>query len=96
MKKAPSPYKKLLVVCTNVHEDGRVSCGMPARGGGAVCETLKAEAKKAGLKGKVRIVRSGCLGQCEHGPNAILYPDGEWLSGMTLGDCPEILKRLAE
>lgn len=96
MKSAPTPYKKTLVVCTNVHEDGRVSCGDPKRGGGAVCETLKARAKKAGLKGKVRVVRSGCLGLCEHGPNAMLFPDGEWLSGLALDDVDAVLKRLAE
>ncbi|MFI5349851.1 MAG: (2Fe-2S) ferredoxin domain-containing protein [Elusimicrobiota bacterium] len=96
MKCAPSPYRKTVLVCTNVHEDGRPSCGDPARGGGAISETLKAAAKKAGLKSKVRIVSTGCLGLCEHGPNAMIQPDDEWLSAMTLADVETVLKRLAE
>jgi NADP-reducing hydrogenase subunit HndC len=96
MKKAPSPYRKTVLVCTNVHEDGRTSCGDPARGGGAICETLKASAKKAGLKGKVRIVRCGCLGLCEQGPNAMVQPDNELLSDLKLADVDEILKSLTD
>jgi len=96
MKTAPSPYRKTVLVCTNVHEDGRVSCGDPLRGGGAICETLKAAAKKAGLKGQVRVVRTGCLGLCEHGPNAMIEPEHEWLSGLKLADVDAIVKRLAE
>ena len=38
----------------------------------------------------------GGLELCENGPNVFLYPDGQWLSGLTLEDVPEILKKLEE
>jgi (2Fe-2S) ferredoxin len=28
----------------------------------------------------VRLSQSGCLGQCEHGPVAVAYPSGKWIS----------------
>jgi (2Fe-2S) ferredoxin len=28
----------------------------------------------------VRLSQSGCLGQCEHGPVAVVYPGGKWIS----------------
>jgi (2Fe-2S) ferredoxin len=49
---------------------------------------------KAGLQGQVRVTRSGCLGLCAHGPNLLIYPQGEWRSGVTPADVPEILEGL--
>jgi len=95
MNKKPVPYKKTVFVCTNVREDGRVACGNTGRGGLELCEALKHAVKEKGLKGKVRVARSGCLDLCEQGPNAFIYPSDEWLSGATAADVPEILKKLA-
>lgn len=96
MEKKKVPYAKTLFVCTHVREGGRVACANPGRGGLEVCAALKEEVKKAGLKGKVRVARSGCLDLCEQGPNAFLYPSGEWFSGLTPEDAQEIVKKLAE
>lgn len=96
MKKKPVPYKKTVFVCTNVREGGRVACGNPGRGGIELCDALKHAVKEKGLKGKVRVVKSGCLDLCEQGPNAFIYPGDEWLSGVTAADVPEILKKLAD
>jgi (2Fe-2S) ferredoxin len=97
MEKKPVPFKSTLFVCTNARTgpDARVSCGAPGRGGVELLEALKAEAKKAGLKGTVRVCRSGCLDLCEQGPNAFLYPSGEWYSGVTPADAQDIVKKLA-
>lgn len=35
-----------------------------------------------------------CLGPCFDGPNAVLYPDGEWLDGLTAGDAPRIVEKM--
>jgi len=94
MKKAPVPYRKTVFVCTNVRADGRVACGNPGRGGVELCAALKEGAKRLGLKGKVRVARTGCLDLCEQGPNVFLYPDGEWLSGLAPADAESILKGL--
>ncbi len=96
MDKKIVPYKKTVFVCTNVRADGRVACGNPGRGGLELCAALKDAVKDKGLKGKIRVARAGCLDLCAQGPNAFLYPDGEWLSGVTAADVPEILKKLTE
>ncbi len=88
------PFKRTVFVCTNAREGGRVACGNPGRGGLELCEALKHAVKEKGLKGKVRIARSGCLDLCEQGPNAFVYPGGEWLSGLTQQDVPKIVEGL--
>ena len=94
MDKKKVPFQKTIFVCTNVREGGRVACGNPGRGGLELCEALKHAVKEKGLKGKVRVARSGCLDLCEKGPNAFVYPGDEWLSGVTAQDVPEIVKKL--
>jgi (2Fe-2S) ferredoxin len=96
MKSEKVPYRKTVFVCTHSREGGRVACGNPGRGGLELCEALKSGAKALGLKGKVRVARSGCLDLCEKGPNVFLYPDGQWLSGLTPADAESILKTLTE
>ncbi len=88
------PFQKTVFVCTNVRSDGRTACANPGRGGDALCHALKDEVKRLGLKGKVRVVRTGCLDRCEQGPNLFLFPEGKWLSGVSEADLPEIVKNL--
>ena len=96
MNKKPVPYKKTVFVCTHSRAYGRTSCGNPGRGGLELCEALKHAVKEKGLKGKIRVARSGCLDLCEQGPNAFIYPGGEWLSGVSAADVPGILKKLTD
>lgn len=95
MEKKSVPFERTAFVCVNVREGGRKACANPGVGGDKVCEMLKSAVKAAGLKGKVRVARSGCLDLCEKGPNVFLYPSGQWFSGVSQSDVPEILKKLA-
>ncbi len=45
-----------------------------------------------GLKGRVRANQSGCLDQCEHGPNIVIYPDAVWYGKVTEADVEEIVE----
>ena len=92
MQVRPSPYRKFVCVCTNTRTDGRPACANPGRGGNEVWAQLKEGTAKAGLKGQVRVTRSGCLGLCAHGPNVLVYPGGEWHSEVSPADVPELLK----
>lgn len=97
MKNDKVPFAKTVFVCTHQRPgEDRVACGNPGRGGVELCAALKEGVKKAGLKGKVRVARTGCLDLCEKGPNAFLYPSGEWLSGLTPADADAVLRKLAE
>ena len=42
---------------------------------------------------RIRANKSGCLDQCEHGPNVVVYPDGVWYGGVTEADVDEIVDR---
>ncbi len=90
MQEQSIPYKKVILVCGNVHTDGRVSCGLT--GGTDLKNLLKAACKERGLP--VRVVQTSCLGQCEFGPNVIITPDDVWLSGVRLEDVPAIVERI--
>lgn len=97
MQTRPVPFKRTLFVCAHCRAEGeRPSCAAEGRDGLAVLEAVKAELKARGLKGKVRASRSGCLDLCEEGPNAFLYPDGAWFSGLSAADAPRLVDRLAE
>jgi len=36
-----------------------------------------------------------CFGECEYGPNIVIYPQKNWYAGVKLEDLPEILDSLA-
>ena len=97
MDSKPVPFKRTLFVCTHSREGSdRPSCAATGRDGLRVLEALKAEVRSRGLKGQVRVARSGCLDLCEQGPNAVLYPEGTWFSGLCPQDAPRLADRLTE
>jgi len=87
------PYEKTVFVCTNVRE-GKVACANPGRGGDRICAALKEAVKAAGLKGKIRVARSGCLDRCAEGPNLFVYPEGRWCSGVREADVPALAREI--
>ena len=52
---------------------------------------LQQLAKAAGLGGKVRINKSGCLDQCEHGPTVVVYPEAVWYGHVRSEDAAAIV-----
>ncbi len=54
-------------------------------------KSFKHKLVERGLKGRVRANQSGCLDQCEHGPNLVIYPEAVWYGGVTLADVDEII-----
>jgi len=53
---------------------------------------LKQRVAEAGLKDEVRINRAGCLNQCGHGPNVVVYPDDVWYCGVQAEDADELFE----
>jgi len=64
-------YRHHVFVCTS----GK-TC--PLAKSGEVHATLKREVAAAGIRGAVRVNRSGCMNQCGHGPMVVVYPDDIW------------------
>ncbi len=48
--------------------------------------------KEAGLTGRVRINKSGCLDQCEHGPTVVVYPEAVWYGNVRPEDAEAIVQ----
>ena len=70
------PYVRQLHVCINNRNGESKSCGYD--GSEEVVEELRKVTKERNLKGKVRVVRSGCLDVCAFGPNMMIWPEGLW------------------
>jgi len=48
-------------------------------------------AKAAGLAGRIRVNKAGCLDQCEHGPTVVVYPEAVWYGHVRPEDAEEIV-----
>lgn len=94
VEEQPQPYEILILVCTNRREEGKAACAN--RGSEALKDALKSALKDRGLKGRVRVSSSGCLGRCELGPNVMVFPDGIWFSGVGEEDLPDLIERYLE
>ena len=72
-------FRRHVFVCVNKREDGRPAC--EDHGAKAALAFLKAQVKELPLAERdgVRVSQSGCLGQCQHGPVAVVYPEGNWI-----------------
>ena len=84
-------FEKHIFICTNQREPGhpRGSCDPQATG--ELHRAFKSAVSKRGLKAQVRANKAGCLDQCEHGPNVVVYPDEVWYGGVTAADVEEII-----
>ncbi|PPD46173.1 MAG: ferredoxin [Methylocystis sp.] len=73
------PFRLHVFVCTN-KRDGKPAC----EDHGAKDALARAKAAVHALpppqRAGVRLSQSGCLGRCDHGPVAVAYPQGEWIS----------------
>jgi 3-hydroxy-5-methyl-1-naphthoate 3-O-methyltransferase len=84
------PFRHHVYVCDQRKPEGAPCCS--ARGSGAVLEALRREIGAQGLSGAVQVTTCGSLGLCERGPNLVVYPEGQWYSGVRPEDVPEIVR----
>lgn len=93
MKKGPLPYRQVIFVCANARAAGeRISCAGEGRCGLAVLEKLKAYIKENRLQDVARAAKSGCQEKCEIGPNAMILPQNDFVSGLTLSDADALIQ----
>ena len=83
------PFQRVIFVCLNERPAGETCCA--ASDSAPILEALKTQVKSAGLKGKVRVSRSGCQDLCAQGPNIMVFPDNVWYHHVTLEQIPEII-----
>lgn len=86
MTEPPRPqFERHVFVCTS----GKVC---PRQGGEQVHSELRGQVASAGLKDRIRINKSGCVGQCGHGPMIVVYPEGVWYAGVRPEDAREVFE----
>lgn len=59
-------------------------------------KSLKEKLKGEYPKDKVRINSAGCLGHCDRGINAVIYPSGEWFHDLTEKDEDLLIGKVKE
>jgi len=84
-------FERHIFVCTNVRDASSPRGCCDPTGQAELQKAMKAKLAERGLKGRVRANKSGCLDQCEHGPNLVVYPEGVWYGRVTLADIDEII-----
>jgi (2Fe-2S) ferredoxin len=85
-------FEKHIFVCGNRRVEGHPRGCCDPEGEAALQKSFKKKLAARGLKGVVRANQAGCLDQCEHGPNVVIYPEGIWYGGVTLDDVEEIIE----
>jgi (2Fe-2S) ferredoxin len=85
-------FKHHIFICTNQRppENSRGCCD--PEGQAALQLLFKKELATRGLKSSVRANKAGCLDQCEHGPNVVIYPEGVWYGGVRPEDVVELIQ----
>jgi (2Fe-2S) ferredoxin len=87
------PFERHVFVCLNTRpaDAPRPSC--TSDGKSELLTQLQQLTKAAGLGPKVRINKSGCLDQCEHGPTVVVYPEAVWYGHVQPADAAEIVEQ---
>lgn len=93
MEEFDKSLKTHLFICCR-QRDKKACCG--AKDSEKWVKELKDWSKKQGLKGKVNVAKSSCLGQCELGVAAVFYPQNRWFRNLTDNDLDKLKELLDE
>jgi len=85
-------FEKHIFVCGNQRPAGHPRGCCDPLGEARLQKLLKQKLAARGLKGRVRANQAGCLDQCEHGPNIVVYPEAVWYGGVRKEDLDEIVE----
>ena len=76
-------YRSQVLICTGT---GCSSSNSPA-----IIKRFEECIRNAGLENEIKVVRTGCFGLCENGPNCIVYPEGAFYSHIKVDDVERIV-----
>ncbi|MBC8493600.1 MAG: (2Fe-2S) ferredoxin domain-containing protein [Candidatus Thioglobus sp.] len=84
-------YTRHIFFCNNQRKDGKPCCSqLGAKAMYRYAKDKCRDARQMG-EGKIGISESRCLGRCEHGPVAVVYPDNVWYQYIDEEDIDEII-----
>jgi (2Fe-2S) ferredoxin len=83
-----------LFICTNFREK-EGSCSQ--KGSVELREKVKkmCQDPARGWHGRIRVNTAGCLGRCEEGITAVLYPQAQWMTRLTTESADVLEKAIA-
>ena len=84
-------FEHHVFVCHNVRPAGAPRPSCTSDGVSPLFAALQQQSKAAGLSATVRINKSLCLDQCEHGPTVVVYPEAVWYGRVQPEDAAEIV-----
>lgn len=84
-------FERHVFVCHNVRPSDAPRPSCTSDGTSGLHTRLQQLSREAGLGEKVRINKSGCLDQCEHGPTVVVYPDAVWYGNVRPEDADAIV-----
>ena len=87
-----SRLERHLFICVNERSENDPRGCCVSRGAAELLDCLKKKVHDAGLKGRVRVNKAGCLDACAQGPSMVVYPDQVWYSPKTIADMEEIFQ----
>ncbi len=87
----PRPERHVFVCIQNRPETHPKGC-CSARGGGEVIQEFATQLDELGLRGRMALTSTGCMGPCELGPNVLVYPEGVMYSGVKKDDVGAIIE----
>ena len=90
MENSKPHFKYHVFFCTNLRENGDDCCAN--YNASYIRDYAKQSCKAKKLDENVRINNAGCLGRCEHGPVAVVYPEGIWYTYVDEADIDEIIE----
>jgi (2Fe-2S) ferredoxin len=85
-------FEKHIFICGNQRPPGNPRGCCDPSGQAKLQRQFKQKLAERGLKGRVRANQSGCLDQCEHGPNVVIYPEQVWYGHVAEADVDEIVE----
>jgi (2Fe-2S) ferredoxin len=84
-------FEKHIFICSNQRAEGHPRGSCDPTGQADLQKLFKKMLAQRGLHSTVRANKAGCLDQCEHGPNVVVYPDGVWYGNVRSDDVGEII-----
>jgi (2Fe-2S) ferredoxin len=85
-------FERHVFVCCNARPKGAPRPSCISNGTSDLHAELQRRVRAAGLGGRVRINKSGCLDQCEHGPMVVVYPEAVWYGNVQPQDAAVIVE----
>ena len=85
-------FQKHVFICGNQRDPEAPRGSCDPTGKGELQKAFKDRLTELGLKRTMRANKSGCLDQCEHGPNIVVYPYAVWYGHVAESDVEEIIE----